>query len=72
VSVASNIAEGHSRISTGEYKHFLGMSRGSNSEIETHLVIATKLGFGDRAKIAECESLSLEVEKMLVSLIHKL
>jgi four helix bundle protein len=72
VSVASNIAEGHSRLSTGEYKHFLGMARGSNSEIETQLILATQLGFGDRAHISKAEGLSREVAKMLDSLIHKL
>jgi four helix bundle protein len=72
VSVASNIAEGHSRLSTGEYKHFLGMARGSNSEIETQLILATRLEFGDRAHISTAEGLSHEVAKMLDSLIHKL
>jgi four helix bundle protein len=72
VSVASNIAEGHSRLSTGEYKHFLGMARGSNSEIQTQLILAATLGFGDPIHIAKAEGLSREVAKMLDSLIHKL
>ena len=35
VSVASNIAEGAARRSTGEFMQFLGMSRGSLAEAET-------------------------------------
>jgi four helix bundle protein len=48
------------------------MARGSNSEIETQLILATQLGFGDRAHISKAEGLSREVAKMLDSLIHKL
>jgi four helix bundle protein len=40
VSVASNIAEGYSRGSRGEYKQFLGIARGSTAEIQTQLVIS--------------------------------
>ena len=51
VSVASNIAEGYGRLSTGEYKQFLGMARGSNLEVQTQLVIARELGFGNATKM---------------------
>ncbi|MEZ2348680.1 four helix bundle protein [Terriglobus sp. RCC_193] len=72
VSVASNIAEGYGRRSTGEYKQFLGMARGSNMEVQTQLVIAGELGFGDPVKFKESESLSHEVGKMLVAMMNKI
>jgi four helix bundle protein len=72
VSVASNIAEGYGRGSKGEYKHFLGMARGSNAEVQTQLVLASELGFGDPETLIEAEELSLEVARMLTSLMQKL
>ena len=72
VSVASNIAEGYGRASSGEYKHFLGIARGSNSEVETQLVscprnwdLETVSGLGEAA------SLNSEVGKMLNAMIKK-
>jgi four helix bundle protein len=72
VSVASNIAEGYGRTSTGEYRHFLGMARGSNSEVQTQLVISRELGLGDARQLAYVDGLSQEIARMLVSLIQKL
>jgi four helix bundle protein len=72
VSVASNIAEGYGRNSTGEYKHFLGMARGSNSEVETQLVIAKELGYGNPQALKEAEQLCTEVGKMLRAILSKL
>jgi four helix bundle protein len=72
VSVASNIAEGYGRTSSGEYKHFLGMSRGSNSEVETQLVLAKKLGFGDTSQMEKASGLTEEVGKMLNAMIKNL
>ena len=45
VSVASNIAEGQGRLTRGEFKHFLGMARGSLLELDTQLAIAHDLGY---------------------------
>ena len=72
VSVASNIAEGYARMSTGEYRQFLGMARGSNSEVQTQLVIARELGFGSPALIDAAEGLSNEVGKMLAAVLRNL
>ena len=72
VSVASNIAEGYGRSSSGEYKQFLGMARGSNLELQTQLVIARKLRIGESEKVDQAEALSVEVSKMLVALMLNL
>jgi four helix bundle protein len=65
VSIPSNIAEGYGRSSKGEYVQFLGHARGSNSEVETQLVIARALGFGSKQAIESAEGLCNEVGRML-------
>jgi four helix bundle protein len=72
VSVPSNIAEGYARGSTGEYKHFLGITRGSNAEVQTQLVIARELRFGSLALLDNTEGLSNEVGKMLAAILRNL
>jgi four helix bundle protein len=43
VSVASNVAEGHARASSGEFIQFLGHAKGSLAELETQAIIAGQL-----------------------------
>lgn len=45
VSIPSNIAEGKGRSSDKEVVQFLNQSRGSLFEIETQIMIATRLGY---------------------------
>ncbi len=72
VSVASNIAEGYARSSTGEYKQFLGMARGSNSEVQTQLIIARELGFGSSQLLDTAEGLSNEVGRLMAGILRNL
>lgn len=72
VSVASNIAEGYGRSTKGEYLLFLGHARGSNSEVETQLVIARGLRFGSQEMLESTEQLRSEVGRMLGALMRSL
>jgi four helix bundle protein len=72
VSVASNIAEGYGRSTTGEYVLFLGHARGSLFEVLTQLTIARELKFGTSVQHQSTEELAEEVSKMLVALMKHL
>jgi four helix bundle protein len=71
VSVPSNIAEGQGRLSTGEFRQFLGVARGSNCELQTQLEIARVLKLGNPGLIDEAEGLSHEVGKMIHAILEK-
>jgi four helix bundle protein len=72
VSVPSNIAEGHARISTGEFRQFLGHASGSLVEIETQFEIAQRLGYIDCDECAELLRHTDEIGRMLTGLLRSL
>jgi four helix bundle protein len=72
VSVPSNIAEGHGRLNSGEFRQFLGIARGSNFEFQTQLEIARTLEFGNPKLLDEAEGLSHEVGKMLYATLESI
>jgi four helix bundle protein len=72
VSVPSNIAEGHGRLNSGEYRQFLGIARGSNFELQTQLEIARALEIGNPELLDEAEGLSHEVGKMLYATLESI
>jgi len=72
VSLPSNIAEGHGRLGTQEYRHFLGIARASNFELQTQLELARRLKLGSLQSIGEAEGLSHEVGKMLYAILQSI
>jgi four helix bundle protein len=71
-SIPANIAEGHGRENTQSFIQYLRIAQGSLKELETHLLLASRVGLADRsgmeASIQQCEALG----KMLRSLIRSL
>jgi four helix bundle protein len=45
VSVPSNIAEGHGRLTDGQLRNSLGVARGSLYELQTQIELACDMGF---------------------------
>ena len=69
VSVPSNIAEGYARGTDREKLHFLRISSGSISEIETQLMLSLKLGYIGQETYDELSELITSIWKQLNSLI---
>jgi four helix bundle protein len=71
-SVPANIAEGHGRENIGSFVQHLRISQGSLKELETHLLLAERVGILPvldlQAVLVQCESLG----KMLRALIRSL
>ena len=71
-AIAANIAEGYGRESKGAYLNFLRIARGSLRELETHLLLAQRVGVADRDVIERALVLTDEVGKILHGLVRKL
>jgi four helix bundle protein len=71
VSVPANIAEGYGRENRGSYLQFLKIAQGSVKELETHLLLAERIGVAAQTQVvpllAQCES----VGKLLRALMRK-
>lgn len=72
VSLPSNIAEGHGRLNTAEFRQFLGIARASNFELQTQLEIARQLAMGNPKLIDQAQSLSNEAGKMMYASLESL
>ncbi len=72
VSVPSNIAEGHGRLTDSQFRHFLGNARGSLYELHTQLELAADLGFIDGRTVHDFMEQGAEVARLLNGLISSL
>jgi four helix bundle protein len=72
VLIPSNVAEGSSRSSNKDYSRFIEISLGSSFELETQVLIADAVNFGQK----EIRDIILkdvdEEQKMLISFLNKL
>ena len=72
VSVASNIAEGAARRTTGEFVQFVGIAQGSLAEAETQLRLGQRLGYLPTGDACALLGSSAEVSRMLAGLATSL
>jgi four helix bundle protein len=69
VSVPSNIAEGHGRLTDRGFRVFLAQARGSLFEVETQLELACDLGYIDATITKGISEQCNEVARMLNGLL---
>lgn len=72
VSIPANIAEGYGRESTGAYVQFLRVSQGSLKELETHALLAHRIGILTELDMNALLSSAETTGKMLRALIRSL
>ena len=72
VSIVSNIAEGKGRESKQEYLHFLAISQGSLTELETQILLSIRLRYLSEIDAETPLSLCDEIGRMLNTMRTKL
>jgi len=72
ISIPSNIAEGAGRNSKKEFIHFLSITNGSTTELETQLILMNRLKFISEADIKEALVLCKEIRNMNFALQRSL
>ncbi len=69
---SANIAEGWGYSSRKQYVHFLEQARSSLLEVETHLIIAERLGYIARSTLDDVLQETTVESKMLLALMRSL
>ncbi|MCO5145718.1 MAG: four helix bundle protein [Aquamicrobium sp.] len=71
-SIAANIAEGHGRENTGSFIQFLRVAQGSLKELETHLILAGRVGLMPENAANALLKDADEIGRMLRSMVRSL
>ena len=71
-SVPANIAEGNGRRTRADYLRHLSIANGSLAELETHMLLAARLGLVSPREIRRVLSTASEVGRLLAGLIRAL
>lgn len=72
VSVPSNIAEGHGRLTDLQFRHFLGNARGSLYEMHAQIELAGDLGYLTRDSVRNLIDQGSEAARLLNGLLTSL
>ena len=72
VSIASNIAEGHGRLTDLQFRHFLGNARGSLYEMQTQVELSIDLNYLNKERGNELLEHGYEVARIVNGLIKSL
>jgi four helix bundle protein len=75
VSIAANIAEGHGRESTAYFVNFLRIAQGSLKELETHLLLSSRVGLVNQTHcdpmLSKCDTLGKRLRALIRTLQRK-
>jgi four helix bundle protein len=69
VSIASNIAEGHGRLTDAQLRNSLGMARGSLYELQTQIQLACDMKFLDQQSAGRLLDTGIEASKLINGLL---
>ena len=72
VSIPSNVAEGHGRLTDMQFRHFLGNARGSLNELQTQVELAASLDLLDRKSVQALMEQGAEVARLINGLLASL
>lgn len=71
-SIPANIAEGHGREPIGDDLHHLSIAKGSLMELETHIMVASRLNYVQQQEADRILEQTGTVGRMLAGLIRSL